>query len=248
MKNIIFHEALFAEEALRTGNLGSQPYQALVSIARYFISQGFAAEAIRERVNALYNRERDRGFTDIAESVVREARKRELVDVPFIPITAAELKTIRGIDGIRRQRVAFALLTLAKYQNHVHGENHGWVSFRRKDVFSMANVKVSVTEQYLLLNDLKSMGLLKYNRRVDNLNVRVLYAEHDGAPVLEIFDMRNLGNQYMRYLGGAFVECKACGVVAPRKSPRQLFCAECAKLENAKRSVDFYRRKIGVPA
>jgi len=251
MRNVVFNEAQYAQDVVRTSDLGSSPFQALVCVARYFMSLGFDADAIRTRVNALYNRENSYGYKDIADSVIKEAGKRDLADIRFLPITAAELETIQGIDGLRRQRVAFALLVIAKYQNEINPRNHNWVNFRHKDVFAMANVKVSVRDQYLLLNDLKTLGLLKYNRRVDNLDVRVLYADDDGAATgnhvaLEIYDMRNLGYQLMRYQGGAFLECKSCGIIAPRKSPRQMFCVECSKLENAKRALTFYRKSMGI--
>ena len=248
LTKIVLDERTWAQDIIRTQDLGDTPMRALACVARHYLEQGLDTDAVRERVNALYNKDTQCGFVDIAGRVLGEAGKRGLLYITSIPVTQRELQTIRGIDGIRRQRVAFALLALAKYENLAHEENHDCVSFRHKDVFSMANVKVSVTEQYLLLNDLKAMGLLKYNKRVDNLNVRVLYAEPDGEPVLEIHDMRNLGFQYMRYLGGGFIECKACGAVTPRKSPRQLFCAECSKLENAKRSLAHYHKKVGIPA
>jgi len=246
MRNVVFNEALHAQEVIRTSDLGSYPYQALVCIARYYISLGFNVDTIRERVNTLYNRGIDCGYIDIADSVMKEAGKRALADIRFLPVTAGELETIRGLDGVRRQRVAFALLVIAKYQNVLYSQNHNWVNFRHRDIFAMANVKVSVRDQYLLLNDLKTLGLIKYNRRVDNLDVRVLYTDDEGPVAMEIYDMRNLGYQYMRCQGGSFLECKSCGAVVPRKSPRQMYCADCAKLENAKRALAFYHKKIGV--
>jgi len=248
MRNVVFNEALYAEEVIRTSDLGSYPYQALVCVARYYMSQGFNADTIRDRVNALYNRGLDCGFIDIADNVMKEAGRRGLADIRFIPVTAAEMANIGGIDGLRRQRVAFALLVIAKYQNELCRQNHNWVNFRHRDIFAMANVKVSVRDQYLLLNDLKTLGLIKYNRRVDNLDVRVLYTDDEGPVDLEIYDMRNLGFQYMRHLGGSYLECKSCGTVVPRKLPRQMYCTECSKLENAKRAIAFYHKKIGVPS
>ena len=248
MRNIIFDEARYAEEVLRSSDLGGHPYQALVCVARYYMAHGFGADTIRERVNGLYNRSLNCGFVDIADSVIKDAGRRELADIRFLPVTAAELETIQNIGGLRRQRLAFALLAIAKYQNELNPKNHNWVNFRHKDIFAMANVKVSVHDQYLLLNDLKTLGLIKYNRRVDNLDVRVLYADEEGPAAMEIYDMRNLGFQYMRQQGGSFLECKSCGIVAPRKSPRQLFCAECSKLENAKRSLACYHKRIGISA
>jgi len=242
----VFNEAQYAEDVIRTSALGNYPFQALVCVARYFMSLGFDTETIRTRVNAMYNRENGYGYRDIADSVIKEAGKRELADIRFLPITVVELDVIQEIDGLRRQRVAFALLVIAKYQNELNPKNHNWINFRHKDIFAMANVKVSVRDQYLLLNDLKTLGLLKYNRRVDNLDVRVLYADYEGAAVLEIYDMRNLGYQLMRYQGGSFLECKSCGIVAPRKSPRQMFCVECSKVENAKRALAFYHKNMGV--
>ncbi|MCL1951643.1 MAG: phage antirepressor KilAC domain-containing protein [Oscillospiraceae bacterium] len=248
LTKIVFDERTWAQDIIRTQDLGDTPMRALTCVARHYLEIGLGTDAVRERLNALYNKDSQCGFVDISERIFGAAKKRGLLYITSIPVTQRELQTIRGIDGIRRQRLAFALLALAKYQNHAHGENHDWVSFRHKDVFSMANVKVSVNDQYLLLNDLKAMGLLKYNKRVDNLDVRVLYTDHDGAAVMKIHDMRNLGYQYMRSLGGSYLECKACGAVIPRKSPRQMYCPDCAKLENAKRSLAFYHQKIGVPA
>ena len=248
LTKIVLDERTWALEIIRSQDLGDTPMRALACVARYYLETGLDTDAVRERVNALYNRDNPCGFIDIAARILGEAGKRGLLYIASIPVTQREAQIIRGIEGIRRQRVAFALLVLSKYQNHANEGNHDWVSFRHKDVFALANVKVSVNEQYLLLNDLKTMGLLKYNRRVDNLNVRVLYANGEGPVAIEIYDMRNLGFQYMRLLGGRYIECKACGLVVPRKSPRQMYCPVCSKLEDAKRTLTFYRKKIGVPA
>ena len=154
------------------------------------------------------------------------------------------METISAVSGLQRQRVAFALLALAKYQNAINQKNNNWVSFPLKIVFSLANVKMSMNDQCLLMNDLMRLGLLQFNQRVDNLNVKVLYSCAGGNTIIEIRDMRNLGYQYMRHCVGLFLECETCSAVVPRKAPRQKYCAECSQVERARKTLEYYRKKM----
>ena len=240
MKRIILNERAYAEQVVSTACLGDNPYQALHCAARFYFSLGYSDAAVQEHISALT----PPGFLCPADRIINEAKKREPLALSSIPVTEPEIKIIKDILGLQRQRVAFALLLAAKYQNCLNKNNNDWANFRHKEIFSMANVKMSVNHQCLLLNDLKSFGLLQFSKRADNLNVRVLYIVPDEKAALEIFDMRNLGYQYMRFCGGSFLACGICGAVVPRKSPRQKFCTGCSRERQAKKIVEGYHAEF----
>ena len=123
----------------------------------------------------------------------------------------------------------------------MNSKNGGWVNRTDKEIFKLANVVTPVKRQSLMLNDLREMGHIKFSRKVDNVNINVQCLDPGGAVALEIRDFRNLGYQYMRHCGEAYIECEQCGLVIKQRNNSQKYCPDCAIDVNRQRSID--RRK-----
>ena len=103
----------------------------------------------------------------------------------------------------------------------------------------MANIKTSVKRQSKLFGDLQRAGLIKFSQKIDSLNVQVLFCD-DYDCKIEIDDFRNLGYQFLKYVGEPYFECENCGIVekitSPQKGRKQKYCKACAQTIKSKQS------------
>lgn len=168
----------------------------------------------------------------------RDASKRPLVHMDFVPVTARELNVLAAQPEKPVRRVAFTMLCLAKYRNQANEKNNDWINYAYRDIFKMANVSATIREQCQMIGLLCDRGLIHMNRIVDNLSLRVLFVDHDSSieesgPILKITDFRNLGYLYRMYSGENFIRCENCGILMkPGKNGRKKYCADCAPIVN----------------
>lgn len=233
MPEIILNERQWAEDAIAKKSMGSKPSETIWRIARYYHSAGYKKKEIEGKLEDFLlmcdpsvNIVKWQGMI---EYHARNASKYELIEIPEIRVTKREMESISSLNGVLLQRIMFTLLCLAKYGNKINPKNNGWVNRETREIFSMANVIVTVKRQSLLINDLWRAGMIGYSNIVDNVNVYVNIMDDDDTDVaLTVSDFRNIGNQYMRYIGGEYIACENCGIVIKRTSPRQKYCKECA--------------------
>ncbi|WP_159430689.1 hypothetical protein [Anaerotignum propionicum] len=175
-------------------------------------------------------------WQDLLLNIAKHAKKRDLINIDYIPVTKNELLTIDGIKSKPMKRIAFTMLCLAKYRNMVNENNRDWINYDFKDIFRMANVTATIKEQCFMIHDMKALGLIKMNKLVNNLSVNVCYIDKtESEEVLKIDDFRNLGYEYLLYCGEKFFRCKRCGVLKRRTASNMSYCRECAEIvENQK--------------
>lgn len=243
---IVLNEREFAEQALESYTLGSKPLETLGRIARYYTADGYKRGEICSLLEGFLLK-CDPGINivkwqDAIERQVKAASKFGLIEIDSIPITQAELDVCGALSGVQMKRLMFTLICLAKYSNAVNEKNNGWVNRPDIEIFKMANVVTSVKRQSLMLNDLRALGLIRFSRKVDNININVECIDYTGNAVLNIVDFRNLGYQYLRYCGEPYFECESCGIVIKRTNNSQRYCRECGIEINRQKSRENRRR------
>lgn len=70
----------------------------------------------------------------------------------------------------------------------------------------------------------------------------------EGEPVLKITELRDLGYQYLQFLGKEnFIRCAKCGRLVKKMGNRKLYCKNCAKAVKALQDRGYYlaNRKAG---
>lgn len=230
--SIILNEREFAERAIITCSLGDKPSETVSCVAKYYTSLGYKPNRVRALLEEFILRSDSsaiiRRWEDTISSAVKWAQKRPLLEIDSIDITEHDLAVCSSISSIRNQRVMFTLICLAKFMNASNPRNNNWVNKQDSEIFSLANSKVPFREQALMIRELNQMDLIRFSNKVDNTNINVTCLDYDSPVVIHITDFRNLGYQYMRYLGGSYFECERCGIVAPKKSNRSKYCAKCA--------------------
>lgn len=223
-------------------------------IARYYMDEGCTRELAREKVcefvcmcgeSASLNY-----WSDKIDLAIKRAKKTPLIEADYISVSKAELNRIATLDGVRLQRLAFTLLCLSKYKGMRKENNDHWICVPDKDIFAMANIKVSLRKQASLYRTLMLSGFIRLPEDNNSISMQILFADDnaDADSEIKVFKMRNLGYQYLKYLGGPYFECSNCGVtVKHRNDPDgkgrpQKYCDECAALIQAQQKTEFVMR------
>lgn len=235
---IVLNEHEWAEEMIAARSLGKKPFETLYRIARYYIDNGIPKGQVRKMLDMFLIQCDPTAsipkWTATMDAAMARALKYDAVDIKSIDITQPELDRINMLDGKQIKRLAFTLLCLAKYWDNISKNKDHWVNNKDCDIMRMANINTSIKRQSLMYFNLNAAGLIQFSKKVDNTNVRVCFIQ-DGEPVIHITDFRNLGYQYLKYLGEPYFECGNCGITTKYDHPnnknsrwKQKYCKTCA--------------------
>lgn len=235
--------------------LGQKPFETLSRVARYYMDNGMTQSETRKRLDIFLIECMPFAsiplWSETMDRALKRAIKNPAIHIENINITKSEMDTIDKLDGRQLRRLAFTLLCLSKYWNQVNDTGDFWVNSKDSDIMHMANIKTSVKRQSLMYNQLNSLGLIRFSKRVDNTNVKVCFAS-DGAVALSITDFRNLGYQYLLYHGEPYFKCFNCGITIKYDNPKsksssghQKYCKTCAAEIAVKQRVNSVMRRRG---
>lgn len=231
---IVLNERLWAEQILETGDLGSNQGAAIQVLARYYYwVEGLKRKAIIAKLHKLlaqlipdYNPVRWEEFLD--RSAVH-AKKRQLIELDGVPVHTGELAFIEALPSVRLRRLAFTMVVVARYFNSIHAHNNNWVNLEVKEVFSLACVAATLSEQASMYRELIDAGFMEYSKKVGNNNARVLILD-ETETALVVPDLRMIGHEYQLYCGEPYIRCARCGVLTRQNTNQtKKYCAECAK-------------------
>ena len=250
MTSIVLDEYQSAEKALNNLELGNKPTETLSVVARYYYGKGYKKSEITRlleeflikcdpNVNIVK-------WQETIDRVVKSSDKFKLVRIDGVSITQSEMWAIQQLGSKLLQKLLFTMLCLAKFENAVSNTNNNWVNKKDRDIFGLANIKVTTKRQSLLINDLWNMGLIGYSRIIDNINVNVKIIDDESPAILFVDDFRNLGNQYMKYCGEKYIKCQCCGKVVKEGHGRQKYCPECAVEIDRQKAVKRYHSRVSV--
>lgn len=244
MMNIILNEKDYAENAIRHHDLGEDPMETLKCVSRFYSANGYNKKDIKSHLNEFLLRcDSDVDlflWEDTVDYYSKTAKKHELVELFCIPITKKELDVCTSLEKKYLQRLMFTLICLAKY-NYLSNKNHnGWVNTKHSDIFKMANIITSSTDQDRLLRALRDLELIRFSNKVTSLSLAVECMDLDGDVELEVTDFRNLGNQLRGYMGEPIVECEECGLTIMRRGNHHKYCRACSIEVNRRNALKTY--------
>lgn len=236
---IVLNELEWAEDKIRSNDLGDNTYETLCRVAKYYISNGCSKE-YTEQILSRFLVQCDSSvvlvrWSNAIQNAIKYATKYPPVNIDSIKLTKGEMNFIDSIDSVQARRLAFTLLCIAKYYDTVKETNNHWVSTKDSLVMSMANIKTSMKRQCALFRQLNEIGFLEFAKRVDNISTRICFLDEDRGDnevVFEVTDFRNLGYQYLMYKGEPFYRCENCGLVTKIENPKKAnylkYCKDCA--------------------
>ncbi len=240
---IILNEREYAENIIETKDLGKSPVDSLSKVARYYLQcNGYRKSEVRRKIEELLIASNPGvilvKWSDTLDKIAKNADKYKLIEIDGIPITQAEVDAIKKLGKRQDERLAFSLLCVAKYWDRVSDDNNHWVNTNDGDLMRMANVSTTAARQNQMVHRLVSANMIQLSKRVDNLNMQVMYINDDSPVVVKIYDYRNLGNQYLMLRGDRYFMCENCGICVKRNSNSQKYCKQCATEFYIKKSVE----------
>lgn len=234
---LVLNEIEWAEEMLQQKSLGDRPFDTLTSLAKSYMKKGYDNELTRRKLEEfILMCDRSASlpkWSDSLQIALKRASKYPAVELDYLVITRAEKAIVDSLRGIQAKRLAFTLLCLAKYYDLSRGEeNNHWVSAKDSEIMRMANISTSTVRQSALFSELREQGLIQFSKMVDNTNVRVTFIDDSSEESARVFDLRNLGYQYMSLDRPGFFVCQSCGLTDKIKNPNkgrpQKYCEHCA--------------------
>lgn len=266
--SLILNEYEWVEHHLETHSLGRSPFKTISKLAKYYYSQNYSKSDIKKMIEIFILQCEPSAspvkWGDAIDKVIKTADKNPLIHIDGVDIYQDEIDVINNLcsdaatgNHSREKRLAFTLLCVSKYWDKVIPENNHWTNTPDKEIMEMANIiHRSIKEQNMVLNKLKDKGVIGFPKKIDNLNIQVLFShqpDNEGDVVMHITDFRNLGYQWEKYRGGNFYVCENCGLTAKGKKESSTgrplkYCPECALDVKIKQSVDSVakaRKKVG---
>ena len=233
---VVLNEKKQAEYIIKKGEVGNKPTSTLFLLAKYYrqkenLNKEQTFNKLNEFMENNYKNYNSATWEDIIEDISKKANKYPLREIDHIEITKSEIDTIRNVCNIKYEKLVFTMLCYAKLYNKISDKNNGWVNTDIKELFRAARVSVRYrNDKFLYLNDLETAGLISFSNKNDNLNLRVTFVDNNSDTVLKIDDFRELGYEYLNYIGdGKFKRCECCKRLVRKLSKNMKYCNECSK-------------------
>lgn len=248
--SIVLNEYEWAERMIDNNEIGKKPIETLSRVAKYYYANHYSKKEIRKLLDTFLAKCDPTTslvhWSDTLDKVAKGADKYPLIRLDGVSITKGELEKINALSGKQIRRLAFTLLCVAKYWDAISPTNNHWVNSPDKEIMQMANISTSIKRQSMMFGVLRDAGMIRFSKKIDNLNVQVTFIE-DGDTVLYIQDFRNIGYQYLKYMGEPYFDCVNCGITVkiqePARGRRQKYCSNCAVELHTKQKVESVMRR-----
>ena len=248
---VVLNEKKQAEYIIEKGEVGNKPTSTLFLLAKYYrqkenLNKEQTFNKLNEFMEKNYKNYNSATWEDIIEDISKKANKYPLREIDYIEITKSEIDTIRNICNIKYEKLLFTMLCYAKLYNKISDKNNGWVNTDIKELFRVARVSVKYrNDKFLYLNDLETAGLISFSNKNDNLNLRVTFIDDDSKTILRVDDFRELGYEYLNYIGdGKFIRCDCCKRLVRKTNNKCLYCHQCKKYIKNEQNKLYYNQKM----
>lgn len=149
---------------------------------------------------------------------------KKMEDMPWrefdgtIKIRQSELDYISSFNDIKKEKILFAYLAIAKFKDEFRDAPSHWESEEDSVVFKMARVNIPARERDYYINSLYTdQNVLIYmNAKNDDASKRIDYiSDNDEDPIVIELDENNYYELAYTYLNwknnGGYKKCKKCG-------------------------------------
>lgn len=238
--SVVLNETKQAEYIIEKGEVGTKPTSTLFLLGKYYrqkenLDKEQTVNKLNEFMVVNYKNYNPALWEEAIEDIAKKANKYPLREIDSIGITKSELDKIAELHNIKYEKLLFTMLCYAKLYNTISENNNGWVNTDIQELYRVARVTVKYRkDKFLFLNDIEGTGLISFSNKNDNLNLKINFFDMDGESVLEINDFRELGYEYLNYIGdGNFVRCSECKKLVRKKSKYDYstkYCSECSKI------------------
>lgn len=232
---IVVNENEYAQIRIKNKDVGDNVYTTLSILAKYYYSQGMKRKAVcielqnflevaypKYSINKSY-------WTEVIEKTANKNAKEKLFESDGVWITESEWEKIQALGNKILGKLAFTLLCIAKINNQRRSSNNNWVNTDIKEIYKLANISCSVDLRARRIGILIHSGLAEFAKRVDNLNLKVLFVDDESGKKFLVNDFRDLGNEYLYRIGENYIRCAECGkLIKNNKNGTKKYCNSCA--------------------
>ncbi len=162
------------------------------------------------------------------ETCAKNADRYALCECTGIRISANERKTIETIGSKVLERLAFTLLCLAKFNDFRNPANNHWISYSNGEIYKTACINATAFNKDSNYHRHRELGLIEYAKKVNNLNIRVLFIDENGGEALFVSDFRTLGYEWRLLKGERYIRCTGCGLLVKDTNGKRKYCKDCA--------------------
>lgn len=234
---VVLNETKQAEYIIEKGEVGTKPTSTLFLLGKYYrqkenLDKEQTVNKLNEFMVANYKNYNPALWEDVIEDITKKANKYPLREINSIRITQSELDKIAELHNVKYEKLLFTMLCYAKLYNTISENNNGWVNTDIQELYRISRVTVKYRkDKFLFLNDIENTGLISFSNKNDNLNLKINFFDMYGESVLDIDDFRELGYEYLNYIGeGKFIRCFECNRLIRKTNNKCLYCNDCAKL------------------
>lgn len=232
---------------LESGDLGKKPRASAHLLARYYNEQGKEKQEIIEEIDNFFTKNLKEYNTVVwsedIENIVKSAIKQNkpLIELENVSLTKDEIKAIKDIPNMVKQKVLFAYIVYYKVLNAMNKASDGWVSeTHRADVFKESNTGYKGFKQLDLIRELVELGYMENAKGGLNNSFRLLYIKEEtseNSVEMVVNDFRELGLQWMEYCNDTKIkQCEVCGKRYKTTGRNSKYCKECSKEKNNERA------------
>ena len=183
---------------------------------------------IVEFMNENYNDFMYQGYVSIINRDINKAYKYKIKDVSSINITNKEMDKIMSLNDIRKEKIAFVVLALAKYQNAESQRENDTFYAKTSEIFKFARVVIPAKERNLYFGFAYKEGILKQNFSIGYNALTAAFIDHDEDDIvltLDEYDYLELAYAYLNYKNGGYKRCETCGRWFKAKSNSAKYCS-----------------------
>lgn len=232
--SIILNEKKYVEDILNSKDIGSKPSATLFLLGKYYrkvmgydVNETF--NKLNEFMQKYYPNYNPVLWENIIDDISKKSNKYNIREVDSIGITQLELDTIALLKDKTLEKLVFVMLCHSKLYNLSSANNNNWINTKLPEIFKTARVNVKFKDDKMfLINKLLNAKVLEFidedgviinsplisiSKKNTNKNIQLLFIDNNNKPILSVNDFRELGYEYMLYLGENYSRCEKCGIL-----------------------------------
>ena len=242
MLGLILNETEIVNKTLIGGlDLPSKPSKVIRMIIKNMIINNNSDNDIKELVSKLLEKNYGKNYnknywSKYIDSTIKSLKKKEnkMIDVDKVNIYKEELETIKSLNDIRLEKLAFILLVYCKINKQVNPLINNKINIALTNILFESLIKRDDNSK-ILLNKLYKKEFIHQGNSCDGTAIQILYIRNEGEIEFTIDDLRDYQpiTWYLEYRQGIkYKKCEKCGKrfeVKSNKNTSQKKCFTCQK-------------------
>ena len=220
MINFKFNEERDIRNVIELGNVNSLSiHKAIWNAALYYtqiepVDKKIIFNTVVKFMEQHYSDFKYEGYVRAINKCITDVKKYRIKNIDSIKITKSEMNKIQSLNDIKKEKIAFVVLALAKYFNAAYENEKDNFYAKTSEIFKFARISIPVRERDYYLRFAYEEGILKPNYSIGNNAYTAAFVSHnDEEIVLELneSDYLEIAYTYLNYKNGGYKRCKACG-------------------------------------